>query len=238
MVDGRDGGAGAVTGPGYDDAPGGVGPSRRDRLPELGLPEPELIEAVLLEPELPGPEPPERGVPGPDQSEPGGPGRGMSEPVPGAQPRRQGPLWLPRHRRPRPEWDVLGAIAAGGALGGLARWGIENAFAAPPDTFPWATFIVNISGSFALSFLLVLIVEVFPPSRYARPFIAVGFLGAYTTFSTWMIEADQLVSHGEAQLGVGYLFASMFAGFAAVSFGLIIGRAVVLGSSGPAAEED
>ena len=162
--------------------------------------------------------------------------------VPAAEPHRVGPHRVgpprPRRRRPQPEWDVLAAIAVGGALGGLARWAIENAFAAPRDTFPWATFVVNISGAFVLSLLLVLVVDVFPPSRYARPFLAVGFLGAYTTFSTWMIEADQLVSHGEAQLGAGYLLASMFAGFGAVSFGLIIGRAIVSGSAAPGAEED
>jgi CrcB protein len=141
-------------------------------------------------------------------------------------------------RHPQREWDVLGAIASGGAFGGLARWGIENVFGARPDAFPWATFVVNVSGAFVLSALLVLFVEVFPPSRYARPFIGVGFLGAYTTFSTWMIEAARLVSHGSARLGLGYLLASMFAGLAAVWLGLIVGKAIVLGYSAQAAEED
>jgi CrcB protein len=133
-----------------------------------------------------------------------------------------------KRRHPQPEWDVLGAIASGGALGGLARWAIENAFGTRPDAFPWATFLINVSGAFALSVMLVLFVEVFPPSRYARPFFGVGFLGAYTTFSTWMIEAAQLVSHGAAPLGLWYLLASMFAGLAAVWLGLIVGKAIVL----------
>ncbi len=133
-----------------------------------------------------------------------------------------------RRRRGQPEWDVLGAIAAGGALGGLARWAIENALATRPESFPWATFLINVSGSFVLSLLLVLFVEVFPPSRYARPFFGVGFLGAYTTFSTWMIEAAQLVSHGAAALGLWYLVASTFAGLAAVWLGLIVGKGIVL----------
>ena len=88
-----------------------------------------------------------------------------------------------RHGRARP--DVLLAIALGGSLGTLARYGVAQVIHVAKGSFPWATFWENVSGSLVLGVALVLIVERFPPSRYARPFAAVGFLGAYTTFSTY-----------------------------------------------------
>jgi CrcB protein len=122
---------------------------------------------------------------------------------------------------------ILAAIAAGGALGGAARYGIEQALPAARDAFPWATFAINVSGSLALAVLLVFVLEIWPPTRYVRPFAAIGFLGAYTTFSTWMVETAELVAHGRPGLAVGYLAGSLVAGLAAVSLGLVLGRAVL-----------
>jgi CrcB protein len=122
---------------------------------------------------------------------------------------------------------ILTAIAVGGALGGAARYLIEQAVPAGRDSFPWATFGINVSGSLALAVLLVFILEMWPPTRYLRPFAAIGFLGAYTTFSTWMVETAELVSHGKPAVAVGYLGGSLLAGVAAVSLGLILGRAVL-----------
>ncbi len=122
---------------------------------------------------------------------------------------------------------ILAAIAAGGALGGAARYLLEQAVPAAPGRVPWATFGINVSGSLALAVLLVFVLEIWPPTRYVRPFAAIGFLGAYTTFSTWMVETAELVAHGRAGLAVGYLAGSLVAGLAAVSFGLVLGRAVL-----------
>ena len=88
-----------------------------------------------------------------------------------------------RASRARPA--VLVAIAAGGALGAPARFEVAQLIHVPPGTFPWATFWTNISGSFLLGLLLILLIERFPPTRYVRPFFATGFLGAFTTFSTF-----------------------------------------------------
>ena len=122
---------------------------------------------------------------------------------------------------------ILAAIAVGGALGGAARYGIEQALPTAPDAFPWATFAINASGSLALAVLLVFVLEIWPPTRYVRPFAAIGFLGAYTTFSTWMVETAELVAHDRPGLAVGYLGGSLVAGLAAVSLGLVVGRAVL-----------
>ena len=79
---------------------------------------------------------------------------------------------------------VLLAVAAGGALGSPARYALEEAFPAPAGAFPAATFAINVSGAFALGLFVIAVIERFPPSRYLRPFVATGLLGAYTTFST------------------------------------------------------
>jgi CrcB protein len=120
--------------------------------------------------------------------------------------------------------DVLGTIALGGALGGAARYLIERAAAVPAGRFPWTTFAINVSGSFALAVLLVLVLDVWPPTRYVRPFAAIGFLGAFTTFSTWMVETTDLLAHDRPEAAASYLAASLIAGLATVSLGLVVGR--------------
>ena len=124
--------------------------------------------------------------------------------------------------RSRP--DVLAAIAAGGIGGALARYGVARLVPVGTHAFPWATFWTNVSGSFLLGFGLVLLVERYPPSRYLRPFVAVGFIGAYTTFSTFVVEADLLVKDGHAGLALVYVTASVAAGLLAVWSGLVIAR--------------
>src|SRR6185295_14847300 len=119
----------------------------------------------------PGPEPdPELGPePGP---EPGG---------------ADADLFTRPHRRHR-TWDVLAVVAAGGGLGSAARYGLARALPSPATGFPWATFLTNVTGCLLLGVLMVYVLEVWPPRRYVRPFLGVGFLGGYTTFSTYTVE--------------------------------------------------
>jgi len=124
---------------------------------------------------------------------------------------------------------VLVAVAAGGALGAPARYGLAQLVGVGAGGFPWATFWTNVSGSLALGLVLVLVVERFPPSRYVRPFVAVGFLGAYTTFSTFAVEVDLLVKDGHAETALVYVVASLVGGFAAVACGILLGRRVPVG---------
>ncbi len=120
---------------------------------------------------------------------------------------------------------MLAAIAAGGALGSLARYGVSRVIHVSPGTFPWATFWTNVSGSLALGVVLSVVLARFPPSRYVRPFVAIGFIGAYTTFSTMAVETDLLVKDGHAAIGVAYLVASVAAGLVAAAAGIVAGRA-------------
>ena len=76
------------------------------------------------------------------------------------------------------------------------------------------------SGSFALGFILVLVIERFPPSRYVRPFFATGSLGAFTTFSTLAVETDLLIEDGHPSPGIVYMLTSLMAGLAAVWAGM------------------
>lgn len=127
---------------------------------------------------------------------------------------------------------MLAAIALGGALGTLARYGVAQLVHVAPDTFPWATFWTNVSGSFALGLILALVIERFPPSRYLRPFVATGFLGAYTTYSTFAIETVLLIDHGHSTVALVYVGASLVAGLVVVWAGLVAARAVPLPGAG------
>lgn len=138
----------------------------------------------------------------------------------GSQPTRR------RSRLPRLQPGVIVAVFVGGFFGGLARHGVALAAPTPIDQFPATTFAINLSGAFALALLLVLVLEVLPPSRFLRPALGTGFLGAYTTFSSLATSTDQLAAHGHAGVAAAYAVASLFGGLACASFGLVVGRAV------------
>ena len=136
--------------------------------------------------------------------------------------RRADQAGRPSANRARP--DVLAAIAAGGALGAPARYEVAQVIHVAKGSFPWATFWTNVSGSFVLGLVLILMVERFPPSRYLRPFFATGFLGAFTTFSTLAVETDLLIKDGEPVIGIVYAVASVVAGLAAAWAGIRLAR--------------
>ena len=128
--------------------------------------------------------------------------------------------------RRRAEPAVLGAIALGGALGAPARYGVAQLVHVAPGSFPWATFWTNISGSFGLGLILALLLERYPASRYLRPFVATGFLGAYTTYSTFAVETVLLIKDGHRLLAAAYAAASLVGGFAVAWAGIWAGRAL------------
>lgn len=128
--------------------------------------------------------------------------------------------------------DVLAVISAGGATGSLARWGLTMIWPVQRVGFPVATVVANVVGCLALGGLMVFVLDILPPSRYSRPFLAVGVLGGFTTFSSAMLETRaQLVSGFRAQAG-GYLFGSLLAGLVAVWLGMVLARATVVAVRG------
>jgi CrcB protein len=121
---------------------------------------------------------------------------------------------------------VLAAIAIGGALGAPARYGIAQLIPVTPGTFPWATFWTNLSGAFVLGFFLTFVIERFPPTRFVRPFFGIGFLGAYTTFSTMAVETARLVKDGHVALGIGYTLVSIATGLLVAYLGMVSARSL------------
>jgi len=130
----------------------------------------------------------------------------------------------------RSRWDVLLVIGAGGALGSLARWGVGELVLSSGESFPWATFIENISGGFALGVLMVFVLEAWPPRRYLRPFLGVGLLGGYTTFSTYMLDTRHLLTDDHLATAYTYLGGSLLAGLAAMWLGIASARLAASGS--------
>jgi fluoride exporter len=115
----------------------------------------------------------------------------------------------------------LGACALG-ALGALGRFTVDGAVSARrPSDFPFGTLAVNLSGGFALGLLVGLGV-----AGDARFLLGTGLLGGYTTFSTWMVEAQRLGEDGEWRLMWLNLVVPMVAGLGATGLGWIIGAAV------------
>lgn len=131
-----------------------------------------------------------------------------------------------RSRWPRIHWRSVAAIGVGGFAGGLARYGVDLLWPTPAGSFPYATFAINTSGAFLLALLLVLVLEVLPPTTYLRPTLGTGFCGAFTTFSNVTVASDQLAAHGRATTAVVYVTASVLAGLAAASFGIVLGRSI------------
>jgi fluoride exporter len=119
------------------------------------------------------------------------------------------------HRR-----RVLAVIALGGVLGALARWGVAGALPHSGGAFPWSTFLVNVGGCLAIGVVLVLVVERWSNWPLARPFLATGVLGGFTTFSTYAVDSRTLLADGHAAAALAYLLGSVIAGLLAVVVGM------------------
>ncbi|MDX8413000.1 MAG: fluoride efflux transporter CrcB [Mariprofundales bacterium] len=91
----------------------------------------------------------------------------------------------------------LAAVAIGGAAGAVMRWLIASSIQRLAGTsFPWGTLMVNALGSFLLGFLFVWLIERSSSGELLRMAITVGFLGAFTTFSTYSLESIRLLQSG------------------------------------------
>ncbi len=124
----------------------------------------------------------------------------------------------------------LALIALGGALGALARYGVGTWVQGRlhSSTFPWGTFVINASGSLILGFVATLLAARFLNHPGWRPFVTIGFVGAYTTFSTFEYETAQLQSSWQA---LGNLVGSVVVGYGCVWVGIALAR-LLLSSRG------
>jgi len=118
-------------------------------------------------------------------------------------------------------------IGIAGFAGAISRYAVEGWVSERTQaTFPWGTLVVNVSGSFLLGLIFALLTERFLPHPALRSAITVGFIGAYTTFSTFTFETVRLAEDGAWTLAAGNIAASLLAGLVAVYAGLRLGRAL------------
>jgi CrcB protein len=115
------------------------------------------------------------------------------------------------------------AVAAGGALGAVVRYFLGGTILSRvASPFPTATFVINVTGSFILGFFLTLVTERAGFSPHVRLAVAVGFVGAYTTFSTFEYETLRLTEEGRMMLAMLNVILSVVVGFAAVWGGMAL----------------
>jgi fluoride exporter len=119
---------------------------------------------------------------------------------------------------------VLAVVAIGGGIGALARYGIAQLLPTHGGQFPWGTFVINVSGCFLIGVLMVLITEVWSAHRLVRPFLGVGVLGGFTTFSTYANEIRGLLQPGTVAIAMAYLAGTLSCALLAVVLGVWLTR--------------
>ena len=121
---------------------------------------------------------------------------------------------------PRIHTTVVGVVAAGGALGAVARWALAEALPHGAGSFAWSTWVTNVLGCFLIGVLMVAVVERWPERRLVRPFLGTGILGGFTTFSTYVVDTRTMVAADRPVLGAAYLLGTLGVGLLAVVAGL------------------
>jgi CrcB protein len=120
---------------------------------------------------------------------------------------------------------LVPAVALGGAAGALARYGLDRFIEHHVLTvFPWSTFVVNVTGCFLAGVAVATLVDRHDTPAWLRVGVVVGFLGAYTTFSTFAQESRDLAVGGHQLLALTDAVASVAVGVAAVGLGTVTGR--------------
>lgn len=123
-------------------------------------------------------------------------------------------LQPPRTPRARAPLDVIAVVAAGGAIGSVLRYAMWLRWPGP-----WSTLVINVVGCAAMGILMYVITEVVVAHRLVRPFLGVGILGGFTTFSTYVSDALRLVLDHQPALALIYLVATVFTCMLAVLTG-------------------
>src|SRR3954471_1889321 len=137
-------------------------------------------------------------------------------------------LHVPAQRQERAlDPAVLAAIALGGVLGAEARYGLGRLLDSPAAGWPWATWLFNVVGSLLLGVLMGVLGGLRRPHRLARPFLGVGLLGGFTTFSTAMVEVQQLLGAGRPGLALVYLGGTAVTALMAAAAGLWVVRGLL-----------
>ncbi len=137
------------------------------------------------------------------------------------------PCTIDRHEYVQLQLSVnqLIVIATGGALGALLRFWVASGVAAwLGKDFPYGTLLINVTGSLAIGILYVLLVERFEFNILWRPFLIIGVLGAFTTFSSFSMETLLLIDAGESLKAALNVLLSVVLCLGATAVGLLLGR--------------
>lgn len=123
-------------------------------------------------------------------------------------------------RADRGQVAVVAACSLGGVIGAEARYGISRAMTHPPDAFPWATLLINVLGCLLIGVLMVVLTRVLrAPNHLLRPFLGVGVLGGFTTYSTFAVDAHQLLLANRPFVALAYVLSTLVLCAAAVYVG-------------------
>lgn len=127
--------------------------------------------------------------------------------------------------------DKILCLVAGSAAGGVARWFLSDRVITHSKDLPWGTFVVNLSGCLLLGILHGLGDTAWPLGPRARMLLMVGFCGAFTTFSSWMLESSVLMEKGASRAALAYVILSVVLGFALLRAGALASKAVAASAS-------
>lgn len=119
------------------------------------------------------------------------------------------------------------SVALGGALGAVMRYGVSVAFSPVHPKFPVATLTANLLGSLLMGVFYVLIVEKAALAPVWRHVLMIGFLGAFTTFSTFSIEGLHLIQSGQFFVAASYLIGSVLLGVLCVYIGISVTENII-----------
>lgn len=120
----------------------------------------------------------------------------------------------PSDRAARPDGGspgLLAAIAAGGILGAEARYGLSLALPHSERQFPWSTLLINLTGCLLIGMLMTVLLSMPSPHRLLRPFLGVGVLGGYTTYSGFAVETQRLLLHHRPLVALAYVASTVLA---------------------------
>lgn len=116
-------------------------------------------------------------------------------------------------------------IGLGGAAGALARYQVAASIQSRVvSAFPWGTFVVNVTGCFVMGVATTLLVQRIGISDNWRFLVPIGFIGAYTTFSTFELETYRAIAEGAWFAAAGNVGGSIVAGYAALWLGIVLAR--------------
>lgn len=130
----------------------------------------------------------------------------------------------PDSARPRgPSADLVATISAGGVVGSLGRYAVGLAAPRPAGGWPTATLLVNVTGAFAMGLLVAYLVSRSDPHRLLRPFVGVGVLGGWTTYSSFAVDVVHLGHEGYPGMAVTYVVGTFVLGVLAVAAAMAVG---------------